>query len=230
MVFKFKLTTQVQLESLESNARTFGELRRDIQNSHLADKINFTKTTTQRDGVQWVSTIKLIDKNSQVEYGSFDDAVLPQSSNVIFFVLPFEHKGGMSMEVVDDLMEIIELENITSFDEIISEFGYNELRSLGSALNDKYDAGIILSGKREDIYQEIYNWADDFYYELSIEKEEQEELNSDNPLSEAVSLITRALSLLISIENELESIDFVDNTTLTDLHAQAIKLQRQLNK
>lgn len=227
MLFRFKLMSQIQLEELESNARTFGELKRDIQNSHLADKIVFDKTVVQRDGKDWVSTIKLFDNLIRSEYGSDDSAILPQGDKVIFFVMPFEHKGGQFDEgVVQDIFSFIEDMTMKEFLDKIEELGYNELRSLGSKLNSKYKDDcyfpIDLYGRRGDILSSIREWSEDF---LGFKNEENEEENSYiYNLEKAIEYIKEAMEIGVVSCNNL-----VDNLTLEELHKQALELQRKVN-
>ena len=219
--FKFKLTTQVALETLESNAQTFGELKRDIQNSELADKISFERKTEKRDGQEWTRTIKLIERNTQAEYGAIDDARLPAGDSLIFFVTPIEHKGGLVAA------EDLHLESYEVLESELEELGYNEIRSFGSKLNRVHNANIDLSGRRYEMLENILDWLGDFY------TEQEEEVTVDiresddvvDLLSAAVHIIVRCIDLLESDE----AVDVVDNTTLTQLHEDALELQRKMN-
>ena len=222
--FKFKLTTQVALETLESNAQTFGELKRDIQNSELADKISFERKTEKRDGQEWTRTIKLIERNTQAEYGAIDDARLPAGDSLIFFVTPIEHKGGsLDWEVVENLDSAC----LDHLENVLFELGYNEIRSFGSKLNRAHDANIDLSGKRSEMLENIIDWLADFYNDLDTEVtvDIQESDDVVDLLSAAVHIIVRCIDLLESDE----AVDVVDNTTLTQLHEDALELQRKMN-
>ena len=222
--FKFKLTTQVALETLESNAQTFGELKRDIQNSELADKISFERKTEHRDGQEWVRTIKLIERNTQAEYGAVDDARLPAGDSLIFFVTPIEHKGGLVAA------EDLHLESYEILEEELQELGYNEIRSFGSKLNRVHDADIDLSGKRDEMLENILDWLEEYYAEEEddnavITIQTTEDASATDLLSAAVHLIVRCIDLLESDQ----AADVVDNTTLTQLHEDALELQRKMN-
>ncbi len=81
---RFKLLTQIQLETIESNARTFGELKQEVLNSEISDKIKF-------DGVQF------IERETKAAYGAIADAILPQT-DLLFYVQPLETKSGVDFE------------------------------------------------------------------------------------------------------------------------------------
>lgn len=89
--FKFKLLTQTALETLVTNAVTFGELKAEIKsNPSLAGKINF-------------SSSQLIERNTKVSYKDIDEAILP-STDAIFFVNPVKTKSGsVGIEEVRDM-------------------------------------------------------------------------------------------------------------------------------
>lgn len=225
-IFRFKLTTQVMLESLESNARTFAELRTDIQNSHLADKIVFGEVKEMRGGQEWVKTIQLIEKTTRASFGKIDDAILPQGDTVMFFVLPFEHKGGSedAEELIDDIQDG-HLDNYSyeDFEEEISEYGYHELRKIGTAIKTTYRVDIDLTGRRVDILFNILEWADNWFNSFV----ETEEPPQNGLIRRAVELISEALDILRDV-NDVEH-NFVDATTLSELHVKALALQRELN-
>lgn len=218
--FKFKLTTQVQLETCESDAKTFGELKNAIKNSPLGEKISFERQTEVREGQEWIRTIKLIEKNTLAEYGSIDDAPLPVGENLLFFVTPVEHKGGL------DPTDIPFLEKDEALDQV-DELGYNELISLGSKLNSLYDAEIDLSGKRDDVWYSIKVWLEAWYDDCVEESDMDEDPNSDvrKLLETAIDLIVDAIELLPEDGECL-----VDGTmTASQLHEKALEIQRLLN-
>lgn len=130
---KFKLLTQTQLEKLEAEVSTFGQLKEAVLSSEFADKINF-------DGV------KFIERNSKAEYGSIDEAILP-AGDLLFFVTPTKTDSGTDEFVVKSVDEI-------------NEMGYNELRSYGSQANHLLDADIDLSGKRDDILPRVIDFVE----------------------------------------------------------------------
>ncbi len=220
--FRFKLTAQRNLETLESNATTFGQLKEDIKNSHLSNTIVFDRVTTMRDGKEWVSRIKLIDKLTSTEYMDMDEAHLPQGDVITFFVLPFEHKGGI-IDSVAELLETME-DDEEGFYDTIEEYGYNELRSLGSNLNSMYNAEISLSGKREDIARNIATWAVGFYDSLNS-FESIDDTSENSTIQEVVSLLLTAIEKIQSLSLE----NYVDTETLDDLHERALELQRRIN-
>jgi hypothetical protein len=75
---KFKLLTQVELVSIETNAATFGELK--------------SEDAVKRLEIDWTSS-KLIGKTSKVSY-DLNESVL-QQSDTIFFVTPTKTKSGL---------------------------------------------------------------------------------------------------------------------------------------
>lgn len=127
---KFKLFTQTALESLTTDARTFGELKQAIKNSpNLVGKISF-------DNVQF------IERETKVAYGNIEEAVLP-AVDCIMFVTPTQTKLGATYPTLEE----------------VDNMSYNELRSLGSKLNKEEMAGLDLSGKRADILEEILTYV-----------------------------------------------------------------------
>lgn len=226
--FRFKLTTQIGLETLESNATTFGELKRDIQNSDLASKISFERSTENRDGQEWVRTIKLIERNTQAEFGAIDEARLPAGDSLIFFVTPMEHKGGLV-----DVQEL-HLESFGVVESELEELGYNEIRSFGSKLNKQYGARIDLSGKRDSILFNILNWLENYYNELDEKSTESVEENTTDPMENAKHLIYAGVNLVLEALEILEQFEATENlvggVSLSELHEKALELQKQLNK
>lgn len=227
--FKFKLTTQVQLEVLESNARTFGELKQDIINSPLGEKISFDRQKEVRDGIEWVKTIKFVEKNTLAEYGDINEANLPAGESFIFFVVPIEHKGGL-------LCSPAELHDYSDYETVVDEiyeWGYNDLRSLGSQINRDYNTNIDLSGKRDDILCNLKIYFEN-YFENSDWDEEENEILPQNVsgidlaksyLRTGIEYLTEAAAIIESFEY----LDIVDGVTASELHEKALKLQRELN-
>lgn len=225
--FKFKLTTQVQLEVLESNARTFGELKQDIINSSLGEKISFERKKEVRDGVEWVKTIKFVEKNTLAEYGDINEASLPAGDSLIFFVVPIEHKGGL----IYSPEELHESGDYETVEDEISEWGYNDLMKLGSKINKNYDADIDLSGKRGNILENILDYFHNYFTEL-LDKEEVLPQNVDGMelaksyLKAGIDYLEQAAAILETFEYS----DLVDGVTASELHEKALKLQRDLNR
>jgi hypothetical protein len=222
--FRFKLPAQVALESLQSAARTFAELKEDIKNSHLATKINFDEQVEMRNGIQWKITIQLIEKNTRASFGKIDDAVLPQGDTIIFFVLPFEHKGG-----VDEELLITDIENGILFSDYtyeeleddLNELGYNALRKIGTAIKNYYGADFPILGKRHDILFTIIDWLSEQFALIGTTDN-----SCNSSVQDAIDLLLEAVSILKDLETDD---NFVDTTTLSDLHVLALELQRQIN-
>lgn len=162
----FKLLTQVQVEKIQSNARTFGELKEELLNGVLKDKINFEES------------IKFIEKSNLTEYGNIPEAILP-AGDCLFFVTPVKNKAGMDILSTEQL----------------SKMGYNELRAYGSALYHEYGGKIDMSGKKVDVLENIINYANELASEeLDLEIEENTEVKII--LLSAISLIERAIGKL----------------------------------
>lgn len=126
---KFKLLTQINLEVLETSARTFGELKADMAKHSTLNAVSFNNS-------------QLIERETKVMYGTLDDAVLP-ATDCIMFVTPVKTLSGADIPTITELQEM----------------GYNELRSLGSKLNKENDADIDLSGKRDDILDRMEDFV-----------------------------------------------------------------------
>ena len=129
---KFKLLTRTELVAVETDARTFGQLKTQITaNKELDALIQFGNN-------------QFIERDTKVAYGALEDALLPVG-DCFMFVIPMKTKSGCDLPSVDSL----------------GEMGYSELRSLGSKLNKENDAAIDLSGKRVDILDRIATWLED---------------------------------------------------------------------
>lgn len=77
-IIKIKLLTQVSLVSIESNARTFGEFKREEAVKAL--------------NINW-NQVKVIDRASKVSF-DMDESVLP-AIDAIFFITPTKTDSGM---------------------------------------------------------------------------------------------------------------------------------------
>lgn len=129
---KFKLLTRTELVTVETDARTFGQLKTQITaNKELKALIQFGNN-------------QFIERDTKVAYGALEDALLPVG-DCFMFVIPMKTKSGCDLPSVDSL----------------EEMGYSELRSLGSKLNKENGAAIDLSGKRVDILDRIATWLED---------------------------------------------------------------------
>jgi len=216
--FKFKLTTQVGLEKLVCDATTFAQLREQIKNSPIGDKISFDRVKEIREGKEWVKTIKLVEKNTLAEFGEIDDARLPSGESIIFFVIPIEHKGGITLdEVFDEDNEDVTIENL-------EELGYNDLMQIGSQLNKKYQADINLKGRRDDVLGCIIGWIEDYFENKEYHGIEENSLEFESikaNLYEAINIIEDVISKLQEAS--------LDDSLIT-LHARALNLQSQLNR
>lgn len=131
---KFKLLTQVQLEKVEAEVTTFGQLKDAVLKSEFGSKINF-------------NGVKFIERNSKAEYGSIDEAILP-AGDLLFFVTPTKTDSGLG-----DSFEVMPVE-------ALEEMGYNELKSYGSKVNHELGEEIDLSGKRDDILERLVDWTE----------------------------------------------------------------------
>ena len=93
---RFKLLASNVIE-MQSSARTFSELKREISNnSNLAGKISF-------------GSVQLIDKDTKAVFGAIDDAVLPEG-DCLFFVVPLKTKSGIKPNL--DSMSLTELQTL----------------------------------------------------------------------------------------------------------------------
>lgn len=230
-IFKFKLTAQEPLETLKSSARTFGELKKDIINSSLGEKISFERSREIREGIKWVKTVKLIEKNTLTEYGDIDEAILPAGETVIFFVTPIEHKGGMLPKSIEDLhnSEYYEVE-----DELY-EWGYNDLMELGSKINKIYNKNINLRGKRNEVLENIllyFNTYFDTYFESKNNQEDEEdEITSNEEFNTFKEYLIKSKDYLIEAIDLFEIFEKSNIiVSSSELHQKALELQRILNK
>jgi hypothetical protein len=181
-----------------------------IENSSLKNKIE-------------VGKVKFIDKATMAEYGSIPEAILP-ASNCILFVTPIQTKAGAVTE--ENFFENGESELMDE----LEEMGYNELRSLGSKLNKKYDAGIDLSGKRGDILDNIMDFFDDNldqYNTDNVDSEEVEVTSLKSILMDAIDLIETVIEGLSKVS---VNTDIAEGVTFTELQQQAERLRDLLNK
>ena len=80
----FKLLTQSSLVSIETSARTFGELKTAVSEAGLGDAVSFANN-------------QFIDKATKVAYSKIDDAVLP-ATECILFVVPLQTKSGVDVD------------------------------------------------------------------------------------------------------------------------------------
>lgn len=104
------------------------------------------------------TNINFVDYNSDVTY-SLDSAVLP-GIDCLLLIVPTKTSQGAFYYTKEELNEI----------------GYNSLRSYGSKLNREYDAKINLSGKRDDILENILEYYNEVDINQNIQPEEDDEV------------------------------------------------------
>jgi hypothetical protein len=124
----FKLLTQVQLESIETDARTLGQLKSEINsNRNLSGKIRFGE-------------VQLVDRDTKVTYDSLDDAILP-ATDCIMFVVPKKTKSGAKPDL--DSMTFTQLkelaEKLEEEDDNLMFDTDGTAAELYDELNDYYD-------------------------------------------------------------------------------------------
>ena len=129
---KLKLLTQVKLEVIETNVRTFGEL------VDLIKKDSDLNSAVFGGG----DDIVMIDRDTKVEYGNIPAAVLP-ATDCIMFIQPVKTKSGADFQYSSSE---------------ISKLPYNDLRSYGSKLNRENNANIDLSGNTSELKTKIYGY------------------------------------------------------------------------
>ena len=168
--YKFKLLTQGDLFTYETEARTLGEFRNEIKNStDLCTKFGV------RSGSD-MSEIHLIERSTKTSY-IMDNAVLP-TNNALFFVSLSKSEGGVFGE--------------SFFSEDLS---YDDLFELAEYLNKEYEAYINTDACT---WGSLYEDIQEFYEQNS--KEEQRVEVDFNDLStkeklEAVADILLDISL-----------------------------------
>jgi len=218
----FKLPATVQLISIESDAKTFGQLMEDVANSVIADKIPIH---SERVDNNYVRTYKFIEKNSLVEYGKLDDAVLPEG-NIILFVTPVDHKAGLTINFEMDWPLERKIE-------AINNMSYNEIRSLGYILNQEHNAGISLSGSKREVINNIIEFlktresTPNFVEELELLKEDLQFLK------EALFTNSVTVDLMIDkVNNLIEANSNKDSTEedlgLLDIHNNIMEKFKEL--
>ena len=110
--------------------------------------------------------INFVDYHSDVTY-SLDGAVLPGIDCLLLIVPTKTSQGAFDYT-----------------EEELNELGYNSLRSYGSRLNREYDANINLSGKRDDILENILEYYNEVAISQDIPPEDDEVVYI--PVSKAV--------------------------------------------
>jgi len=180
-----KPLTQVKLEVIESNSiNTVEDLVKHIEKDSRLNSLIFA------DG-----KVKFINRSDKAEYGAILSAVLP-AGDIILFVTPTENKQGLS----------IDYDNITASD--VPNLKYNELRSLGSHLNEEEDTDIDLSGSKSEVASRIVSYLMDRDDEEVIEEEDDEEDTNVEEFKQSVDYI------IGDINSELDDID----TSVTNIN------------
>lgn len=128
---RFKLLNQSTLITVETDARTFGELKEVVTaNKDLNQVIKFGNN-------------QFIDRDTQHSFGQLDNAILPVT-DCILFIFPLKTDSGCNIPTAED----------------VKNMSYKELRTLGSTLNKENGANIDLSGKRDDICERILDFVE----------------------------------------------------------------------
>lgn len=177
---KFKLLTQTQLEVLETSARTFGELKKEMAAHAVLSSVNFNNN-------------QLIERSTKVAYQNIDEAVLPPV-DCIMFQTATKTDSGCDLPTAESLKEM----------------GYNELRTLGSKLNKENGANIDLTGKRVDILERMVDYVEDMEFNLDSDEMESPLDLAINTLEDTVELLRNYKEMLEEEEyNSTDIIELV---------------------
>ena len=206
--YKFKLLTQGDLFTYETEARTLGEFRNEIKNS--ADLCTKFGVRSSSD----MSEIHLIERSTKTSY-IMDNAVLP-TNNALFFVSLSKSEGGVFGE---------------SF--FSRDLNYDDLVELAEYLEVQYGAGFSYS-PCDMSYDSLYEEIEEFYKEQNSKEEERIEIDF-NDLStkeklEAVADILLDISLSMK-EGYNEPIGIcIDGVTFSKLDEEANALLTKLRQ
>ena len=164
----FKLLTSANLEEFQTNARTFGELKSEIErDSRMSQLISF-------------GNVKLFERKTKAEFGSLDEAILPEG-NCVMFVVPNKTKSGAR----------INLENAT----------IAELKVEARAIMDKNDSAYFdLDGSAAELYDELSEYYD----------ENPETPNNSVVIDRVVADLNQATSILNNVISTLLEANLVD--------------------
>lgn len=164
----FKLLTSANLEEFQTNARTFGELKSEIKrDSRMSQLISF-------------GNVKLFERSTKAEFGSLDEAILPEG-NCVMFVVPNKTKSGAR----------INLENAT-----IAKLKV-EARAI---MNKDGNAYFDLGGSAAELYDELSEYYD----------ENPETPNNSVVIDRIVSDLNQATSILNNVISTLLEANLVD--------------------
>lgn len=135
-IYKFKLLTQGNLFTYETDARTFGDFKNEIRASdELRSKFGVSSSSD-------LSELHLIERSTKTSY-VMDSAVMP-TNNALFFVSLTKSKGGMA------------LFGESFYTRDMSEDDADELAEY---LNEQYDADIDIMAPHDEVLDQI----EDFY-------------------------------------------------------------------
>lgn len=201
---RLKLLSQTKIETIETNARTYGELVSLIESdSELNSKV-----------FSGGDDIIMIDRDTKVEYGNIDNAILP-ATDCIMFIQPAKTKSGCDFEFSSSE---------------ISNMNYNEIRSYGSKLNKTFNANIDLSGNTAEVKGKVFSYliSQESVTENNLEKEANEKFSQiKEVLSSGKEYISTAASLLQELEDSIMNLSnagVIDIVTEDSLDEEYINL------
>jgi len=210
---KFKLLTQSQLFTLESDARTFGELKDEIRSKGLYEEFGVSRDSN-------LSELNIIEYKSKTTY-ALDDSTLP-AGDALFFVSLTKSKGGALSH--DEVVDLLDLK------EEIKECSYMDLRNYVKYLNATYGAAISvqMTRSRADLEGEAH-----YFIESMLPKQQTEvqaEMVNFDKLSPKEQLESVAEILLSIAENITDTTaeEIVDGITISELNDQAAKVHAEL--
>ncbi len=210
-IYKFKLLTQGDLFTYETNARTLGEFRAEIRGSEdLRTKFGVSSTSD-------LSELHLVERSTKTSF-VLDSAALP-NNNALFFVSLTKSKGGIFGE---------------SF--LSTDISYEDLMDLAEYLNDEYGADIptgdVSFDYNEDDFEYVYQKIQDFYDEQTAPEPEDTPDSTDfSSLSTKAKLELVAdilLDISLDMDEGVEITGCVDGVTLEDLNREADAIYNKL--
>ena len=194
----FKLLTQNQLVSIDTNARTFGELKEAVSNSGL-------------EGVVTFGDNQFLERVTKASFGQIDEALLPQG-DCIFFVLPLKTKSGSDL----DNMSYQELRSYGSFLNKTEDAGIN----LHGKREDVLEAVKAYEKAKAKVAKKIAKKA-----AKEAAKEEAPAENSNIAIiKECAAKILEAVAKLEEVAGE----EYAYTLTLKELQAEAEELNNLL--
>lgn len=192
---RLKLLTQSQLVTLNTEAYTFAELQKEVENHpELKDVVVSGKS-------------QFIDNATKAVYGTIPDAILPVG-DCLMYVVPTQTKLGCDVPTKS----------------AVEQMTYTELRSLGSKLNKENGATIDLSGKRVDVLERVVNWLDSLEEDDVKEPQSEEESSTEDKIvayaNKIIALVEDLKKERVALD---ESVAFA--TTYAELEAEANRLK-----